>query len=100
MSRSDQEFAEHMRAQQAFSRPKPQLKLSQKPPPMSFSRAIKRKRIALGLTQSQVAAKLGLKHVAVLHWEKGQTIPRLDHAMRLAEVLGMELKGFTFGERA
>ncbi len=49
-------------------------------------------RNALGLTQGQLAAKLGVSRPAVNQWESGAREPRgVDALVRLAEALGCTL---------
>ena len=38
--------------------------------------AIKRLRKKLGLTTRQLAARVGVSHVSIVHWESGQRQPR------------------------
>lgn len=48
---------------------------------------IKEKRIALGMSQGELANKLGVSRVNISHWENGTTMPRTSKLTTLAEVL-------------
>ncbi len=50
--------------------------------------AIKRLRERAGLTQAQLAEKVGASQSAVALWETGARMPRADKLPKLAEVLG------------
>jgi len=43
------------------------------------------------LTQEDVAQKLGIKREQVAKYENGTTIPKLPHAMRLADIYDVSL---------
>jgi transcriptional regulator with XRE-family HTH domain len=49
---------------------------------------IRKARRALGLNQSDFAAKLGLKQSAISHWERGHDKPSARNLQTLAKVLG------------
>ena len=52
---------------------------------------IKRSRTAQGLTQQQLAKKVGVTQTAVAAWECGKRgVPKGDNLLRLAEVLGFD----------
>lgn len=44
-----------------------------------------------GYTQQSLAKALGVDQSAVCLWEKGRTFPRVDVAIRLANLLGCKL---------
>ena len=50
--------------------------------------AIKKFRIAKGMTQEELAAIMGTSQAAVGMWETGARMPRADKLPKLAEVLG------------
>lgn len=52
---------------------------------------IKSLRIARGLTQQQLATKLGVDKTAVSHWENGIAQPALSRLPDLAKVLGVKV---------
>lgn len=45
-------------------------------------------RKAAGYTQQRLAEELGVSRSAVAMWETGETRPRSDRLLRLAEILG------------
>ncbi len=47
---------------------------------------IKEVRIARGFTQNHVANLIGVRQSAVAMWENGQTVPKLEHVIKLAKV--------------
>lgn len=49
------------------------------------------RRMDLGLTQAEVAAKAGLKQESIARLENGNVVPRLDTVFKIAHVLGMRL---------
>ncbi|MEM8643018.1 MAG: helix-turn-helix transcriptional regulator [Cyanobacteria bacterium P01_G01_bin.54] len=44
-----------------------------------------------GLSQEQLAARLGKTRNTIADWENGKKIPRLDHAVDLAKALDVEI---------
>ena len=56
------------------------------------------KRKALGLTQAQVAEKLGMSDKSVSKWERGICLPDVSVYMALCEILGISLNEFIAGE--
>lgn len=55
---------------------------------MDFSARVKALREAAGLTQAELADKVGLTNRAVGAWESGRSKPRLDKLSKLADILG------------
>jgi len=53
---------------------------------------IARMRMAAGLTQGQLAEKLGCLQKDVSIWERGKSLPRLDTAYRMAKILGCAME--------
>lgn len=47
-------------------------------------------RLAAGLTQRGLAARMGLTHSVVSHWESGRQAPRLARVPAIAAALGVE----------
>ena len=45
----------------------------------------------LGLTQEDIADKLGVTRQSVAKWESGETVPDLDKCKQLADVFGVSL---------
>jgi ribosome-binding protein aMBF1 (putative translation factor) len=56
-----------------------------------LGRAVRARREELGLTQSQLADRAGLKQPAVARFEAGGTMPTIPMLERLAAALGMRL---------
>lgn len=56
------------------------------------------KRKALGMTQAQVAEKLGMSDKSVSKWERGICLPDVSVYMVLCEILGISLNEFIAGE--
>jgi transcriptional regulator with XRE-family HTH domain len=55
-----------------------------------MGRDLRARRRALGLTQAGLAAAVGARPVLVGRWERGEALPSLEEAARLAEVLGLD----------
>lgn len=54
---------------------------------------IKAARIAAGLTQKELAAKIGLRHYQILQrWEYGQFKPSMNYLLKLADTLNMPIE--------
>lgn len=56
-----------------------------------FGAAVKSGRARAGLTQHQVEDRTGVSRPALARYERGETVPRLDDALILAERLGFSL---------
>ena len=54
---------------------------------VDFSR-LKRYRTESGMTQEELAEKLGVSRQAVAKWERGESIPDIDSCMKLADIYG------------
>jgi transcriptional regulator with XRE-family HTH domain len=65
--------------------------LERPPPRVSLARACRDGRQALGLTQSAVAARVGVARSYIAGIERGHANPSLDVIIRLARALGLEL---------
>lgn len=50
--------------------------------------------LRLKLTQTEVAARVGVSQGAVSDWESGKKIPRLPSALRLAAVLEIPVESW------
>ena len=55
---------------------------------MDLGKKIRRYRDGLGLTQAELAAKLGLTYSSVSQWESGRAIPRTPVIKQLADLFG------------
>jgi len=70
-----------------------------------IGQTIRRARIRRGLTQQQLAERLGITGNAVAFWERGQFTPRRHRVAALAEALGLGVDAIcrpeptTFAER-
>ena len=53
-----------------------------------------------GLTQEQLAEKMGITAQAVSKWENGLTCPDLDSVARLADFLGVSVEQLIHGDTA
>lgn len=52
---------------------------------------IKHNRELVGLTQNDLAVKLGVDRSTVAKWETGEAFPRADKLPQLAEILGCKI---------
>ncbi|MBI2909637.1 MAG: helix-turn-helix transcriptional regulator [Chloroflexi bacterium] len=59
-------------------------------PQFEFTKALIAARLAAGLTQKQMAEKMGISQAAVARLESGARLPNLDTLYRLARVLGVD----------
>ena len=50
---------------------------------------LKRIRTQSGMTQEELAEKLGVSRQAVAKWERGESVPDIDCCMKLAEIYGV-----------
>ncbi len=57
-----------------------------------FVNAIHHRRLELGLTQSELADKVGLHQESIARIENGGTVPRLDTVLKIAGALGLKLR--------
>ena len=55
-----------------------------------LSKKIRLHRIAAGLTQTELADKIGIQMVLVSRWERGQNTPRPKYIPLLAEALEVD----------
>jgi transcriptional regulator with XRE-family HTH domain len=56
-----------------------------------FAARLRSLREALGLSQSQLAARCGLSVDSLQNWEQGRTEPRLSALIQMAKGLGVSL---------
>ncbi|MDY7015724.1 MAG: helix-turn-helix transcriptional regulator [Cyanobacteriota bacterium] len=45
-----------------------------------------------GLSQEQLAVKIGLTRSTIYNWKSGKKVPRLDHLLLMAKELNVSLK--------
>lgn len=62
---------------------------------MNFGANLKALRKAAGLTQLEVAKRLGLTDMAVSRWENNHTEPNMDYCAQLCLILGCTLDDLT-----
>jgi transcriptional regulator with XRE-family HTH domain len=60
--------------------------------PQLFGRRLAEVRHLAGLTQTALAQRAGIHRIQIVRMEAGQTVPRLDESLRLAEVLKVPLE--------
>lgn len=56
----------------------------------TIARRIREERLRVGLTQSELGARLGIGGQAVHSWEVGERFPRAEHIDAMAGVFGIE----------
>ena len=56
-----------------------------------FSNRLRELRKEAGLSQDQLAKKVGLTHTAIGLWEQGKRVPNLDAVILLAKFFGVSL---------
>ncbi|MBQ8248611.1 MAG: helix-turn-helix transcriptional regulator [Clostridia bacterium] len=52
---------------------------------------IKDKRLSLGLTQEELAQKVGVQRTTVTMWENGEAYPRADKLVKLSKLFGCSI---------
>lgn len=67
---------------------------------MNIHSRIKAQRLVHGLTQESLAKKLGINRVSISQWERGDTSPKGNNLVRLAEILGVKPEWLLFGDDA
>lgn len=58
---------------------------------MKVSNNVKALRLAAGMSQPEVAAKLKISTPSVTKWERGRANPDLENAFKLAELFGVSI---------
>ncbi len=59
-------------------------------PQFEFRKALIGARLAAGLTQRQLAEKMGTSQAAIARLESGTRLPTIDTLYRLAQILGVD----------
>jgi transcriptional regulator with XRE-family HTH domain len=59
-------------------------------PQYEFQRALIMARVEGGITQREMAGRLGVKQSALARWEAGETMPTLDTLFRVAKTLDLD----------
>ena len=67
---------------------------------MTFHEHLTRRRKALGLSQEELAAKIGVSRQAVSKWETGDVVPDLNRLLALADALDTSLDALCGREAA
>ncbi len=62
---------------------------------MVFNESLIKRRKELGITQDELADKLGVSRQSISKWENGECMPDSDKLIRLSDVLGMSLDELT-----
>lgn len=65
---------------------------------MSIANNLRQLRLNSGMTQEQVAEKIGLTRQALSSYESGRTRPDIDMLLRLSEVYGTDIDGVVYGQ--
>lgn len=61
-----------------------------------MKRELRGLRVGAGLTQKQLAEKLGVSHISVSRWETGNAIPSPKYIKKMADMFGVEGKDIFF----
>lgn len=59
--------------------------------------ALRSARVSKGITQQQIADRLGITRAAITQWEKGVTEPSLENLMKACNMLGLDVAAATSG---
>jgi len=54
---------------------------------IDIGRNIKNNRLSAGLTQTQLAQRVGVTHAAISYWENDINVPDIADCIRIADVL-------------
>ena len=65
---------------------------------VKIGKYIASKRKSLGMTQKQLAEKIGMNDKSVSKWERGICLPDVSVYLELCEILGISLNEFLAGE--
>lgn len=65
---------------------------------MTIEKHLRKLRLDRGMTQEQVAQRLGVTRQALSSYESGRTRPDIDTLMRLSEIYGTDLEGLVSGQ--
>jgi transcriptional regulator with XRE-family HTH domain len=66
----------------------------------SGRRTIRQWRIANGLTQRQLAERLGVTHITIGNWENGRNAPSAHQLIALGSVFGIPVERIIFDREA
>lgn len=65
---------------------------------MSIGQHIKEARLKAGITQAELANKLGIAYQSIGQWERGLRTPKIETLRKIAEVLGMDVNWLMNGQ--
>lgn len=65
---------------------------------MTIHNNLRQLRLNCGMTQEQVAEKIGITRQALSSYESGRTRPDIDMLMRLSHIYGTDLEGILYGQ--
>ncbi len=74
-----------------------QITLRRRSKPARFPNAIREYRLRAGLTQRRLGELIGTGRSVVSLWERGQTLPKLSSALRLARALDTLVEALYIG---
>lgn len=57
----------------------------------SISERIKQKRIAVGMTQKELAQKIGVPYQTLQFWENGKRKPKIENILKISDALGVSV---------
>lgn len=60
--------------------------------------SLKAARVNAGLTQAQVAERIGCSRFAIMSWESGKVIPRFDKLQALRDLYGIPVENLSVGK--
>ena len=64
----------------------------------AFGRRLAERRVALGLTQEELARRMGVSRASLVSWESGKFEPGLVRIRRLAHEIGVTPCWLAFGD--
>ena len=59
---------------------------------------IAKERMRLGLTQAQLAEKIGVQRAQLSIWERGVCAPKMSNLLKLSQVLGCSIEALIGGQ--
>ena len=65
---------------------------------MDIGNKIKQLRLHAGMTQEQLAAKLGISAQSVSKWENNSAVPELEKLIKMAQIFGITIDELVTGE--
>ncbi|MDM8331558.1 helix-turn-helix transcriptional regulator [Limosilactobacillus pontis] len=61
-----------------------------------MKRELRGLRVGAGMTQQELADKLGVTHISVSRWETGKSIPSPKYIKKMADMFGVDGKDIFF----